>query len=173
MSSISQMQMAYAPEQDRILFRLSTNTQQEFRFWLTRRFAMMFLKVLRTHRQADPDVSTLQSPADKAVVQDFKKEKAIEEANFEKKFENDAREFPIGEEAQLAFKLSYRIKDDGGLALTIQPKEGQGINVNLNQSLNVTLTELLLSSARKAQWRLDEWLSEQQAAENQPERVIN
>ena len=166
------MQMAYAAEEDRILFRINSTQKQEFRFWVTRRYAMLLLKVLQSHRVADPDVSTQVSAEDRQVVQDFKKEQAIEEANFEQKFEDDASEYPLGEAAKLAFKLSYSIKSDGNLQISVEPKEGQGINIAIHQQLNITLSELLLTAARKGDWKLDEWFQTLSASPSQ-ERVVN
>ncbi len=170
--AISQMQMAYVPDEDRILYRINSTAKQEFRFWITRRYAMLMLKVLRDQLDVDPDVSGQVSPQDKSLVQDFKKEKAMEEANFTKQFNDDAADFPLGEDARLAFKLSYKIRENGNLNVTVEPKEGQGINVVINQQLNITLTELLLNAARKGDWKLDEWLK--QVATQKPEqRIVN
>ena len=44
--SINQIQIAYSPEEDRILFRVNSMDRKEFRFWLTRRFTVLLVKVL-------------------------------------------------------------------------------------------------------------------------------
>jgi len=170
--SIRQMQMAYLPEEDRILYRVNTTVDEEFRFLVTRRYAMLMLQVLREQRAADPDVSAARAVGDRQAVQAFKKEKAMTEANFESSFKADAATFPLGTEALLAYRLAYEIKPGGNLRLTIEPKAGNGINLAISNALNFTLTELILSAARKGDWGLDAWLAAGPADTN-PAPVIN
>lgn len=153
--AISQMQMVYVPEEDRIFFRINSFDKQEFRFWITRRYAMLLVKVLKNHKEADPDVSTQVTTEAKEAVQSFKKEKAMSEARFNEKFKEEGNEFPLGQSIQLAYKLSYKIKDDGNLLLSVQPKEGKGINIVINQDINITMSQLLLAASRKGEWKLD------------------
>ena len=46
-NSLSQMQMLYVSEEDRILFRVNSTSGEEFRFWLTRRYVLLLIKVLK------------------------------------------------------------------------------------------------------------------------------
>jgi hypothetical protein len=167
--SISQMQMIYNPEEDRILFRVNSTDKKEFRFWITRRYALLMLKILKDHRESDPDVVIQATPEAKQALQSFKQEKAIGQADFSKKFEEEANELPLGSEVQVAFKLNYGVKD-GNLQLGVQPKEGQGISVVINQDLNVTLTQLLLAAAKKADWKFSE---SQENMVSEERKIIN
>lgn len=152
-ASISQMQLSYNAEEDRILFRVNSTDRKEFRFWITRRYSMLMLRILKEHSEVDPDIASQATPEAKQALQSFKQEKAVGQADFSKKFEEKASELPLGPEAVVAFKLNYGIKD-GNLQLGVQPKEGKGITLMINQDLNATLTQLLLSAARKADWRI-------------------
>jgi hypothetical protein len=167
--SISQMQMIYNPEEDRILFRVNSTDKREFRFWITRRYALLMLKILKDHRESDPDVVIQATPEAKQALQSFKQEKAIGQADFSKKFEEEANELPLGSEVPVAFKLNYGIKD-GNLQLGVQPKTGQGISVVINQDLNVTLTQLLLAAAKKAAWKFSE---SQENMVSDEQKIIN
>ncbi len=153
--AISQIQMMYNAEEDRILFRVNSTDHLEFRFWITRRFAGLLLKVLKQHQETDPDVMTQPTPEAKEALASFKQEKAMGQADFSRKFDEEENKRPLGDAPHLAFKLNYNIKD-GNLQLGIHPKEGQGISLALNQDLNATLTKLLLSAESKAGWRLAE-----------------
>ena len=170
--AISQMQMLYDAEEDRVLFRVNSLDKREFRFWITRRYAMLLVKVLRDHKETDPDVSTQVTPEAKQAVQSFKQEKAIGEATFDQQFKETGNEFPLGQSVQLAYKLSYSIKGDGNSHLSIQPREGKGINFVLNQDINITMTQLLLTASKKGNWKLDEW-AEENAAVPEEKVVIN
>ena len=152
--SISQMQMLYNPEEDRILFRVNTTGRQQFRFWLTRRYALLMLKVLREHMENDPDLSTLDNPEAREAVKSFKQEQAVSSANFREQFDEAADDLPLGSDIPVAFKLTYNL-NDGNLNLGIQPKEGQGINMSLDRNINASLTQLLLSAAQKGEWGID------------------
>ena len=58
MGQLHQMQIVFVPEQDRLLFRLNTTgrQQQEFRFWLTRRYVRILWKALLNMLKAqDPN----------------------------------------------------------------------------------------------------------------------
>lgn len=152
--AISQMQMLYNPEEDRILFRVNTTSREEFRFWLTRRYTILLLKVLKEHVEADPDISMQGTPEAKEAVKSFKQEKAIRSANFKEQFVEESNELPLGQETLLAFRLTYNLKESV-LNIGIQPKEGRGINMTITQEINTSLAQLLTSAAKKGEWALD------------------
>ena len=161
--AISQLQMVYVAEEDRILFRVNSTDKKEYRFWVTRRYAMLLAKVLGDHKQSDPDISSQVTQQAKAAVQSFKKEKARDDATFGEKFKGEGNEYPLGQDVQLAFKLSYNRKDNGTLHLTVQPKDGQGISIVINQDINTTLTQLLITAGRQGDWKLEEIEAEMRA----------
>ncbi|MBL4680478.1 MAG: hypothetical protein JKY88_07115 [Pseudomonadales bacterium] len=152
--TIRQMQMLFVPEEDRILFRINSTGKQEYRFWITRRYSLLLLEILRKHADIDPDVSTQINPEAKEAIKNFKSEQAIQGADFKQKFNEDAEEFPLGESIPLAFKLNYKINGDE-LHLGIHPKEGNGIDIVIGSELNPTLMQLLIHAGKKGDWRLD------------------
>ncbi|XOV90370.1 MAG: hypothetical protein ACFHX7_10935 [Pseudomonadota bacterium] len=149
--AISQMQVLYNAEEDRLLFRVNTTAGQQFRFWLTRRYCLLMLKVLKDHIDADPDVSSQESPLAREAVRSFKQEQAVQSANFSDEFVEDVVELPLGDQIPVAFRLTYNIRA-GILNLGVQPKSGQGINIAINQQINSSLTQLLYSAGRKGDW---------------------
>lgn len=170
--TINQLQMVYVAQEDRILFRVNSTDKKEFRFWVTRRYAMLLANVLKDHKQADPDITSQVTQQAKAAVENFKKEKAMGEATFGQKFEEDGNEYPLGQHIQLAFNLSYNTLENGNLQLSVRPKEGQGINIVLDQEFNTTLTQLLITAAKKGDWKLEELFAEKPAVA-QKNIVIN
>jgi len=153
--AMSQLQMLYVPEEDRILFRVNTTVRQQFRFWLTRRYSILLLKVLQDHLESDPDITTQGSPEAKEAVKTFKQEKAMTSANFKEQFDESANELPLGQDIPVAFKLTYNL-NEGNLSIGIEPREGQGINMAIDRNINVSMTSLLLAAAQKGEWRLAE-----------------
>ena len=83
MAMIRQIQARYDAEQDRILLRVSRDDDKEFRIWLTRRFLSLILKALNQHLEIDPDISSQTSPSSKEEVKAFKREQALEQADFQ------------------------------------------------------------------------------------------
>jgi hypothetical protein len=90
------------------------------------------VQALSAHRVADPDVSNQVSPVARKAVEDFKRETANSEGNFKDNFKPSGT-FPLGETPVLAHKLSYKASGST-LALTIDPKSGQGVTIVLNPS---------------------------------------
>ncbi len=168
-SGISQMQVLYHAEEDRILFRVNSTDKKEFRFWVTRRFSILLLKVLKDHMDLDPDVSVQETPDAKQAVKEFKQEKAIQEANFEQKFNEESKELPLGDEIPLAFKLTYKILNEN-LQLCVEPKIGPGMNMVLNRQINSSLVQLIKSAAGKANWNLG---SPGLSLDQREKRVVN
>ena len=152
--TISQMQVSYNPEEDRILFRVNTTCKQVFNFWITHRYAVLLAKVLKEHLESDLDIVLQGSPEARQAVKTFKQAKAIGSADFDKAFDEDPNELPLGPETLLAFKLNYRIQGNK-LHLGLEPKEGQGINMVINRDINVSLTTLLQAAANRAGWSLE------------------
>ncbi|MDH5737928.1 MAG: hypothetical protein OEZ23_06425 [Gammaproteobacteria bacterium] len=154
-NAVHQMQMTYDPEEDRLLFRINTLQREEFRFWLTRRYTLMCLKILKEHLERDPDVSTQLTPEARQAVKAFKQEKVAQSADFSQQFSTRSSDFPLGEAAILAFKLSYGFRGEM-MNLTIEPKAGKGVSLMLNRELSVSLIRLMLAAGKKAGWQLGE-----------------
>ncbi|MFT7687579.1 MAG: hypothetical protein ACI9FB_002935 [Candidatus Azotimanducaceae bacterium] len=151
--AISQMQMRYVPEEDRILFRVNSTDKKEFRLWLTRRYSLLLLGVLSKHLDNDVDISTQVNSEARQAVRSFKNDQAIQGADFKQGFKEDAEEFPLGSEISLAFKLNYKIQG-ADLHLGLQPKEGKGIDMVISEQVNPTLVQLIRQAAQKAGWGL-------------------
>jgi hypothetical protein len=167
-NAISQIQMIYNAEEDRVLFRLNSTEALEFRFWITQRYARLLHRVLITHVESDPDVALQSSIEGRQSVKQFKQAQADSSANFDKAFEETAREYPLGEAIMLAFQLAYKIQGEN-LHLSIQPKVGQGVSLVVNRDINAILGAQLKSVAEKGGWRLDDATSSPPAST----RIIN
>jgi hypothetical protein len=168
MTAISQLQMTYSAEEDRILLRVNTDDDEEFRFWLTRRFALLLMRALEAHRAADPDIASQVTEPARQAVEAFKEQAANARGNFDDAFK-PSHEFPLGEAPVLAYKLIYRV-EDGHLKFAIEPRSGKGIRLVLNAQLNFNVTRLLQSACEKGEWGLAGEQGKQQESES---RVIN
>ncbi len=173
MTAISQIQISYQSEEDRVLLRLNTTATEEFRFWLTRRYCQLVVRALIAHRVADPDVSKQESPLARRAVEEFKQEAANVGGNFKDEFK-PSNAFPLGENPVLAHTLSYKLSN-GELTLTIAPKSGQGVTLVLNSQLNFNVMKLLKLASKDGNWSLD-WDGNEPVNElsvEEEQRIIN
>ena len=66
--AIHQIQFSYDQHQDRVLMRVSTTASEEFRFWLTRRFAQRLWGLLVQMLEMDRPVRQQFDPEAKRAV---------------------------------------------------------------------------------------------------------
>jgi hypothetical protein len=66
--NIHQIQMLYDKQQDRVLLRVSTRDQTEFRFWLTRRFVKRLWGLLLKMLERDETFRSLSVEARRALL---------------------------------------------------------------------------------------------------------
>lgn len=155
MAAIRQIQAKYDAREDRLLLRIGTEAIDAPGIWLTRRYVELLLKALKQFADADPDVGGLVVPSDREEVKAWKAKKILDQANFDTPFAAEQEQTEAHVSHPLAFKLTYKIKDEQ-LHLTLLPQLGEGINLVVNQEIAVSLTAILLSAAGKANWRLAE-----------------
>jgi hypothetical protein len=78
----------------------------------------------------------------------------LDRANFETPFAAASDpEVSTPQAYQLAYKLTYRIKEDQ-LHVSLLPKAGEGLNLTFNHEIAVSITAILHSAASKADWRI-------------------
>ncbi len=53
-SALHQITMSYAPEEDRLLLRISTADKTEYQLWLTRRFVGVLWTALMKRKEKQP-----------------------------------------------------------------------------------------------------------------------
>lgn len=152
MAGLRQLQLRYDAVEDRILLRVSTQQDQEFRLWLTRRYCMLLLAVLDKHERLDPEVAERPTEEARRAVRRFKEEAAGTRADFGSEFEAPA-ERPLGEAPMLAYRLTYRAGEEQ-LQLTFSPQQGQGITFTLDRQLSLNLRTMLAKTIRGANWAL-------------------
>jgi len=152
MASIHQMQMSFVPLQDRLLFRLSTTDQAEFRFWLTRRYVQLFWSaLLQQLEMAQP----YQNPDIRATVAATQHQQVIANTDFKTAYhEKEITQFPLGEEAILVSRLQFKRTEQGTQILCMHPDQGQGLEIAVDNRLMHSLCSLLSQCLKIANWNL-------------------
>ncbi|MEY3219100.1 MAG: hypothetical protein RIT27_457 [Pseudomonadota bacterium] len=152
MASIHQMQMSFVPQQDRLLFRLSTTDHAEFRFWLTRRYVkLLWSGLLQQLEMAQP----YQNPDIRATVAATQHQQVIANTDFKTEYqEKEITHFPLGEETILAPRLQFKRTPQGTQILCIHPTEGQGLEIAVDNRLMHSLCNLLSQCLKVTNWDL-------------------
>ena len=121
-TQLEQFSASYDATQDRLLLRVRTSDDAEFRFWLTRRYVDLLWPVLM--KMADT-FSARKAPADPAtrgILAEMAHGAAVSEANFSDQCQNGSS-FPLGEAPILLSKISVTTKEGNTQTLTLLPQE--------------------------------------------------
>lgn len=131
---IKQFNVTYIAAEDRILLRLNTTTQEEFRIWLTRR---VMRKLARELGGAERRLLGLESPENgyltpgARAIQEFQREARTANIDFGERFEDGSAGFPFGPAPVLATDCEIRTQGEiAAITLTLNN------NRNLNFSLD-------------------------------------
>ena len=171
--AIHQIQIAHDETQDRLLLRLSTTDDCEFRFWLTRRYTRRLWKMLVQMLEWDNAVKQQADPQTRQAVVDFQHEGYSTQADYTTKFQEatpaSQRRLPLGEAPLLLAMAQGTKRDDGMQVLKLLPLQGTGIDITVDTRLLHLFMRLLREQVAKIDWDLDLALHERSL---QP-RVIN
>ena len=144
---LHQINISHDSKEDRLLLRISTGTGDEFRLWLTRRFTSLLMGILNKEmdiRGGAPGVAGSEETR-----------KMLKSGALEKKYDAEqVKNFPLGEDGVLAFRINTRNTDEGNLGLELLPEKGKGITLNLNKSLLYMVHNILTQGITQANWRL-------------------
>ena len=167
--SIKQINASYLVNEDRILFRFNTQSQEEYRFWFTRRVTL-FILAASTHLQAKKMEQTHSPDAVKAIGE-FEKEvilEAVKNENAQAQTYEAGLNFPLGFDPILVMDVTCSLTKNGEKLVRISDaKDGEidhelsmdfmlpgGANMNLKLAPNtVQAMCVLLDQLRlKAGW---------------------
>ena len=156
MSQIAQVQITFVPREDRLLMRFSTSQDAEFRFWLTRRY----VKVLRPHLDKTlterPEIKTQVNPVAKQELLKFEQQRAVQSSDFKTPYKSAAKTLPLGEKPVLLTRFQLKPQENGNIALSIGPEQGQGIDLALTPDLVHSIAVLLDQAVSGAEWELEQ-----------------
>jgi len=155
MSKLQQLQVAFVPEQDRLLMRVSTQDAQEFRFWLTRRFVNLLYPALKKELARQTHIAHQPSAEARRELLAFEHEKVKQSADFSTPYsDTHSRTLPLGEEPMLLTRFRLQNQASSATRLLVAGPKDQTVNLNLNAELVHSLIVLLDSAVSKADWNL-------------------
>jgi hypothetical protein len=141
---LHQINITYFDKEDRLLMRATTRNGDEYRVWFTRRYAGLLMDIINKGINERGGMTTLASASQTTDM--------IKGGALEKPFENNVTNFPLGEKGVLGFGIKTNISEDKILHLQLIPQNGQGITLNLNDSLIYMFHNLLSQGIARADW---------------------
>lgn len=147
---LHQINAQYSNKEDRILIRASTENNNEYLIWLTRRYTKLLLDILNKEIEKRGGTTTISS----------KKEtkKLYTEGAFEKPYaEEKPKNHPLGEQGILAFSIKAGSDENGNLILELQSETKQGITLNLNDTMLYMFFSLLTQSIERSEWQIGQF----------------
>lgn len=136
---IRQLQVANDQIEDRLILRVSTQADEEFRVWVTRRL----LHNIWPHLAKLLSFDSLPAPS-----------AGGEPPSFEKPFREDKATYPLGAKPLLASEVSFDPLPDGLLRLTFREGRERSFQLNLNADLLQALCSMLRACSEQAHWEL-------------------
>jgi hypothetical protein len=143
---LHQINVAYVPREDRLLLRATTQGGDEFRVWITRRFAALLLSVLTRRMDTFGGAPTIAAQQETRAL--------FHQGAMSKPFEGGSTRYPLGEEGILAFRVNAGPVTGDSFALELLPEQGQGVTLNLNRTLLYLFYNLVTQGVAQAQWNL-------------------
>lgn len=146
-NALQQINMIYVPEQDRLLLRISTNGDAEFRVWLTRRYCALLLQVFVEQIEREGGYHELASRQDTVS--------RLRGGALDQPYEPGPRtNYPLGEQGVLGYRINVNKDPAGATLLQLLPEHGQGVNINLDKATLYMLYNVLEQALSKAEWNL-------------------
>lgn len=149
---LEQFSASYDAAQDRLLLRIRSSDDAEFRFWITRRYLALLWPLLM--KMAD-DFSARKTtdPLTRSTLAELAHGEAVNKADFGSAY-RDGSLYPLGEEPILLGRVTVKPLQGNTQTLILLPQEGQGINLDLDEKLVHVLARLLQQAAVAAEWAL-------------------
>lgn len=154
MAKLSQIQVSFAPAEDRLLLRDSTDEHTEFQFWLTRRYVRLLWPILEQMVAVTPADHPSAPTHARAAIAEFEQASALASADFDTQYDAEGATRPLGQTPVLVTRIQRKCSNTGAAVLCMHPAEGLGIEVALDRHILHSLRALLRNAVAKAQWDL-------------------
>jgi hypothetical protein len=152
---LHQLKIEFVPEHDRLMMRLSTDNGAEVLLWLTRRCVKRLWPLLVGMAQATPEIVVQPNPEARRALLGFQHEKAVQQADFSRPYEEAARERPLGTAPLLVTRIQPRRDQQGRHVLGLLPTVGQGVHLTLDENLLHGMVKLIQNAVARAEWDLE------------------
>ena len=147
--SIKQLSAVYDSKEDRVMFRITTKDENEFRLWLTRSIVRNILSLAK--HASVTELEKIHPLAHAGDISEFNQQLKNSNATFTD-FE-PAQNHPLGETPVLVEKAEIKFSPKG-YVLELQISKSKLLKLPLNDELNGQLRLVLEKIAEHAAWNI-------------------
>lgn len=153
MSSIHQINASYSAVQDRILLRIASREDEEFRLWITRRVARQLIEMMSAIGRGGPAAGpgAAATAPDRSGCTTASAPGRTEPGRFSQRYEERVRSLPMGEEPVLVQSGTIE-PADGLLKVGLVMVDQRTLTMALGQEEARALVSLLLQTAARGDW---------------------
>ena len=149
---LQQIKIEFVAEHDRLLMRLASDGNAEVLLWLTRRCVKLLWPLLVKMAASAPGIALQPVPEARQALLGMEHERALAKANFATPYAEAGREPLLGAEPVLVARMHTERNNRGQNVLALLPREGQGVNLALDDTLLHGLCKLLQDAVETAGW---------------------
>lgn len=142
---IRQLQISHDTLQDRLVLRVATQADEEFRVWLTRRFL----------RELWPHLTRLLASAGSAVPLATDIQPIPAPPSFAQAFQEDKATYPLGSTPLLTSEIKVDTLSDSNYQLTFREGRERSFELRLTPDMLQAFCAMLRAAAEQAQWSLE------------------
>ena len=145
---IQQINASYVADEDRVLLRLSTSADEEYRLWLTRALLLKFLDV--STEAAVTSLAQKHPVAQAQKIAEFQEEVMADKETFAQPFK-PAPQTPLGEDPKLVKAITATVEGQT-CHMAFKLSSQQTLTLHVGSDLLLKTKLLLNKIAAKAQW---------------------
>jgi hypothetical protein len=149
--AITQVNIRFIPEEDRLLFSMNTTDKQQFRFYFTRRWVKLFWPNLTKILEAEMPDASFDTPSKEAAVA-FQHEVAMSDAEYDKPFETENVTYPWGDEPLVATEVRFKEPPMELPSIGIYAANGIGLEFNCGHKILHYFYQVLPEATERAGW---------------------
>lgn len=152
---LNQISVKYDPEEDRLLLRMNTDSEEEFKFYLTRRIIKQLIPLMNKYFDKEQEnVSANVMLDSKKEIKEFQHSKMLEDV----KFTNEYKEAPKTDQPDkppiLVSKVIMKSLEENKIRLGFFPKEKEGLEFVTNLKFLHSLYQLIINASKRSEWGL-------------------
>ena len=167
---IRQISIRYRQDHDRILVDINTGAGAEVQVWLTRRMTLrlwpLLNRVVVDHFAIPQDAKTdgfvnlaTMDTRTKTLLADFKREEAMQKADFNTPYQTGATLHPLGNNPLLVTEVNLTPFGNGQLQLNFNekledPASLRGFQMDLSTELVFAVIKLMGHALEQSQWQI-------------------
>lgn len=152
-----QLNGIYYPQEDRIMLRIKTSDQSEYRFWMTRLITLKILSTIEKISMQNISANSQSKALPQSVIEtiDDMQQKSIKnQTNLNLPYQG-ATELPLGGDPLLVTEVSFLTSEPSQITINLTLKNTKSIKFEFNMPALARVRVLLHQLSEKGRWTLN------------------